>query len=84
MGEVQRSWERLSEIEKEKAIEAIVHFFEIERDEKIGAVAAERLLNHFLQTVGTDLYNKGVLEAKKAVKYRLDGLNYDLEDLLDL
>lgn len=79
-----RKWDRLTEEERQQAIDALIGFFEVERDEKIGVVAAGELLNHVLQTAGTSLYNKGIEDARKALRARMDELNYDLDDLIDL
>lgn len=79
-----RGWERLSSEEKEQLKTDLILFFENERDEKIGVIAAEELVNFFLQSVGSKLYNKGVSDAKKTLNIRLEELNYDLDDLLEL
>lgn len=84
MGEIKRSWERLSEEEKESAKQDLILFFENERDEKIGVIAAEEILNFFLQSVGGKIYNKGISDAKQALGSRMEELNYDLDDLLDI
>ena len=84
MDQIKRTWERLSDEEKNLAKEELILFFERERDEKIGIIAAEEIINFFLQSVGSKLYNKGVSDAKKALKTRIEELNYDLDDLIDL
>jgi uncharacterized protein (DUF2164 family) len=84
MSKVKRTWERLSDEEKKSAKEELILFFENERDEKIGIIAAEEILNFFLQTVGSKLYNKGITDAKKALNNRIEELNYDLDDLVEL
>ncbi len=84
MDQIKRTWERLSDEEKNLAKEELILFFEKERDEKIGIIAAEEIINFFLQSVGSKLYNKGVSDAKKVLKTRIEELNYDLDDLLDL
>ena len=83
MAEINRKWDRLSEEEKRAAKEKLIHFFEHERDEEIGVIAAEQILNFFLESVGVVLYNKGVTDARRAVENRTDELKYDLDDLLD-
>lgn len=70
--------------ERRQAKEEMISFFETERDEKIGEVAADEILNFFLQNVGNKLYNKGVLDARKAIENRHSELSYDLDDLLDV
>lgn len=84
MSDIKRNWERLPDEEKETAKQELIYFFEKEREEQIGVIAAEEILNFFLQSVGHKLYNKGVADAKKAVSARMDELNYDLDDLLDV
>ena len=84
MAKVKRNWERLSDEERKSVIEDLILFFENERDEKIGIIAAEEVLNFFLMTVGNKLYNKGIDDAKKVLKNRYEELQFDLDDLLDL
>ena len=84
MNQIKRTWERLSDDEKNLTKKELILFFENERDEKIGIIAAEEILNFFLQSIGNKLYNKGVTDAKKALKNRFEELNYDLDDLIDI
>ena len=83
MATVNRRWERLSEEESKAAKEALILFFEREREEKIGLIAADDLLNFFLQTVGGKIYNKGLEDAKKVLENRFEELKFDLDDLMD-
>ena len=83
MNEIKRKWERLTDDKKKACLDEIIIFFENERDEKIGVIAAEQVLNIFLQTAGIELYNKGVEDAKKTLEHRLDDLHMDLDLLLD-
>ena len=84
MSKVKRAWERLTDEEKKSAKEELILFFENERDQKIGIIAAEEIINFFLQTVGTILYQKGITDAKKAVDNRIEELKYDLDDLIEI
>ncbi|NNM15072.1 MAG: DUF2164 family protein [Bacteroidia bacterium] len=84
MTEIKRRWERLSDEDKTQTKEQPIQFFENERDEKIGIIAADEILNFFLQSAGSKLYNMGVEDAKKAIKNRHEELKYDLDDLLDV
>ena len=83
MTKIKRSWERLSDKEKSAAKKELIYFFESERDEKIGTIAAEEILNFFLEHIGGKLYNKGLNDAKKALENRFEELRYDLDDLID-
>ena len=84
MAEIRRSWEHLSNEERNTLKEELIIFFDKERGEKIGIIAAEEILNYFLKSVGNKLYNKGVEDAKKALENRYDELKFDLDDLIDL
>lgn len=84
MPEIKRKWDRLSEEERATAKQELIDFFAVERDQKIGLVAAEEILNFFLQTVGPVLYNKGVTDAKKLLTDRTEDLQYELDALLDM
>lgn len=84
MNQIKRTWERLSDEEKNLAKEELILFFENERNEKIGVVAAEEIISFFLQSIGSKLYNKGINDAKKVLRNRMDELNYDLDDLIDI
>lgn len=79
-----RKWDRLTDEERQAAIQELIDFFEVERDEKIGVIAADELLNRMLETVGTTLYNKGIAAARNAIQTRVDELNFDLDDLMDV
>lgn len=74
---------QLTEEQRRSAINDIIYFFEKERDEKIGVIAAEQILSFFLEGIGSVLYNKGVFDARKAIENRMDELNYDLDDLME-
>lgn len=52
MSRTKRNWEKLTDEEKSSVKEELILFFENERDEKIGVIAAEKIINFFLQSVG--------------------------------
>ncbi|MBP2030128.1 uncharacterized protein (DUF2164 family) [Methanohalophilus levihalophilus] len=82
MTAVRRSYDVLSEEKRKKCIQEIISLFKDERDEDIGIIAAEDLLNSFLQIVGFDLYNKGIDDAKDFLKNRLEDAEIDIDALL--
>lgn len=84
MSRTKRNWEKLTDEEKSSVKEELILFFENERDEKIGVIAAEKIINFFLQSVGGKLYNKGVNDAKKAMENRIEELKFDLDDLIEI
>jgi uncharacterized protein (DUF2164 family) len=83
MAEIRRSWERLSNEELNILKEELIIFFDKERGEKIGIIAAEEILNHFLKSAGVKLYNRGIYDAKKVIENRYNELQFDLDDLID-
>lgn len=52
MTNIKRKWDLISEEYRKESIREIIDFFQTEMDEEIGIIAAENILNHFLQTVG--------------------------------
>lgn len=79
MPKAKRKWDILSEEQRKKTIDDIISFFQTERDEEIGIIAAENILDFFLQNTGAQIYNKGLEDAKDFVKERLEGTLLDIE-----
>ena len=84
MAEFNRKWDRISDEKRQQAIDDLVYFFESERSEKIGLIAAEQLLDFFLENIGPDVYNRGLFDAKTAIAKRMEDLQFDMDDLMDL
>lgn len=76
-----RKWDRLTPEERTQVKDALIVFFENERDTPIGVIAADEILNFFLQNAGGMLYNKGLQDAKKVMTQRLEEAQYDVDDL---
>lgn len=84
MNTVQQKWNKLPEEEKRKVKDVLISYFDYERDEKIGMVAAENLLQFFISTAGAKIYNLGVKAAKTTVTNKLEETQYDLDDLFEI
>lgn len=82
MKEVKRKWDLLTKAKRSSSIQEIVDFFNRERDEKIGVIAAEDILDFFLQNVGEEIYYRGVEDSKELLKKRFEDLEVDLNLLL--
>ena len=80
---MRRKGDKLTDEQRKKALDDIIYFFENERDEQIGHIAAEQVLNFFQETIGTTIYNRGIMDAKQALQSRVDELHYDLDDLME-
>lgn len=84
MAEFNRKWDRISDEKRQQAIDDLIYFFESERSEKIGVIAAEQLLDFFLENIGPDVYNRGLSDAKTVIAKRVEDLQFDMDDLMDL
>lgn len=84
MSDIKRKWDRLDPEKKQNAINELISFFENERNEKIGIIAAEEILNFFLESVGGEIYNQGITDARLTLERRFEDMKYDLDDLLNL
>ena len=60
----------------------IVGFFENERDEEIGVIAAGEVLEFVLEKLGGTIYNKGVRDTKKLIRSRMEDFDVDIEALI--
>lgn len=69
----------LTPIQKQKAIDTLIMFFETERGEKIGVLAADEILGELLDSVGKAIFNSGIEAAKKIVSEHAQSLEVDLD-----
>ena len=69
---------KLQKEQKEQMTERIQEYFELERSETIGSIAAEQLLDFMLQELGPHLYNHAINDARKAVLERMQTLEDEL------
>lgn len=81
MSKKKNKFEFESEEKRTKCLEDIIGFFHDERDEEIGFVVAEKILDFFLQTIGEDIYKKAIKDSKKLIKGRLENLDIELDML---
>lgn len=82
MNRVHRQWDLLSPEKRASCIAEIITFFKREREETIGILAAESILDLLLQSIGCEIYNRGVEDSKKALENNFDDLKLDLDLLL--
>ncbi|MBP9686414.1 MAG: DUF2164 family protein [Candidatus Doudnabacteria bacterium] len=71
----------LSEADKAKAIKEIIGFFQSERGEEIGLIAAEEVLAMFMQRIAPAVYNAGIHAAKERIGGLLESADVELEAL---
>jgi uncharacterized protein (DUF2164 family) len=83
MAKIQRKWDFISEEKRKSLIKEIIAYFKTNRDLEMGVLAAEDILDFFLQALGEDIYNKAIENSKKAVKQNFEDLEIDLDLLLN-
>ncbi|WP_150270271.1 DUF2164 domain-containing protein [Paenibacillus tepidiphilus] len=69
---------KLPREQRERITENIRAYFETERGEEIGALAADNLLEFFLQELGPHIYNGALGDCRTMVQQRMQGLEEDL------
>lgn len=67
----------LSKEKKEKMISEIINYFQKERDEEIGYLAATLILDFFTEKLAPEFYNQGVYDSYQRMSQMV-------EDLLEL
>lgn len=82
MDKIKRSWDVISEEKRTTFSKEFIQFFKEQRDEEIGIIAAENLLDFFLQHLGMQIYNAGVEDAKAFFKKRFEDIEMDMDLLL--
>lgn len=70
--------------ERQRMIKEIQGFFREERDEELGLVAAEVILDFFLEGLGKVAYNKGLDESRKWFSRVMSDMEYGFEELYKL
>ena len=70
--------------EKEIMVSKIQQYFELERSEEIGHLAAENLLDFFIKEIGPLVYNQAIDEAQKLVTMNMLRLDEDMYALKKL
>ena len=79
MGELKKQWDYLSDEQRRTAIAEIVAFFQGERDEEIGEIAARELLDMFLERIGGAVYNRALEDAKEYLGKKFEDMLVDID-----
>jgi len=64
----------LSDDRKKRIIEDIKEYFYKERGEEIGGLAAELFYEFFVERIGAEIYNQGLIDAKKFIEEKTDDI----------
>ena len=71
------------ELDKEtraRAIASIERWFQDERDERIGNIAAGALLGFFLEEIGPSVYNQAVAQVQERLMQRVGELDIEVHE----
>lgn len=63
---------KLTKEEREDMVEAIKSYFLNERDEEIGDLASNLMLNFIIEELAPQFYNKGVYDSYKYMEDRIE------------
>lgn len=69
----------LSQEARERCVQEITSYFLDERDEEIGLIAAEDMLDFILQSIGPEIYNKAVEDSKGVLAAQLESMVVEME-----
>ncbi|GAB6927621.1 hypothetical protein JCM10914A_16040 [Paenibacillus sp. JCM 10914] len=64
--------------QREQLISQIQHYFETERGETLGHLAAEGMLDFFVENLGPYLYNQALSDCRTVVSERMLSLEEDI------
>ena len=70
----------LSKEARAQAIASIERWFQDERDERIGNIAAGALLGFFLEEIGPSVYNQAVAEVQERLLQRIGELDIEVHE----
>jgi uncharacterized protein (DUF2164 family) len=79
MAEIRRGLDILSKEDRDKCIKEIISFVHDDMDKDIGVIAAENILDFFLQRIGPDIYNKAVEDTKKSFREKFEGWEIEVD-----
>lgn len=67
--------------QRKQLLDEIIYYFDTERDEKLGIIASESILDFFLDNLGRSIYNRALDDAKLWYTKRLEDVEADFYSL---
>lgn len=83
MSTTKRKWDLLSKERRAILIKQVITYFKTKRDQEIGVIAAEEILDFFLEALSEEIYNKAINDSKTTIKQTFENLEIDLDLLLN-
>jgi len=69
---------KLPREEKEQIVRSVQQYFEEERAETIGNLAAEQLIDFMVQELGPHMYNKAIADARAVILEKISQVDDEL------
>ena len=73
----------VSKEKRREAIKEIIAYFQDERDEEIGIIAAGDILDFFMDSFGEEIYMKAIKDSKKMLRGKFEDLDIELDLLIE-
>ena len=70
----------LSKEARAQAIASIERWFQDERGERVGNIAASALLGYFLQEIAPSVYNQAVADVQERIQMRVSELDIEVHE----
>jgi uncharacterized protein (DUF2164 family) len=74
--------EFVSEEKRNEYLKTIIAYFHDVRNEKIGFVAAEDILDFFIANLGEEIYRKAIKDIQKTLREKMEDLDIEIELLV--
>ena len=65
---------------RQQAVQSIERWFQDQRDEKIGNIAASALLGFFLEEIAPSVYNRAVADVQERLRIRVDEVEIEVHE----
>lgn len=72
---------KLPKEEKDAIVNRVQNYFEEERSETIGALAAEQLIDFMIQELGPYMYNKAIADTRQVITEKIAQIEDELYSL---
>ncbi len=79
MATIKRKCDILSKERRSGFIREITTYFEKERGEEIGMLAAGEILDFFQEALSKDMYNRAIEDAKMTIRQNAENLEIDID-----
>lgn len=78
MPNIKRTWDLVPQGKKDIFIRQITDWFGTEKEIELGVIAAEEIMDFFMETIGREIYNKAVDDSKAVIGQGFENMEIDL------